>query len=116
MAGIIHFGKNISPAGFNSAFMSVFGEYIRDYIKAISTETENKVYESYDLYDESLDFSGLSHEEYMQCYRQIKKSIEVDLNNTHAFYNNFPKEMIYEAWKHEIEPKMKASPHYNSGD
>lgn len=107
MAGIIYFGKNIDPVGYNSIVMRVFGEFIRTYIETTSTEITKKVYESYDLYNDSLDFSRLTFDEKIQCYTQIKKAIEEDLDNIDDFYNEFPKNIIHDAWHKEIKPKMK---------
>lgn len=108
MAGILYFGNDCGSIGYNSMFMGVFGEYIRPYIKMINESVMNKIYESYDLYDESLDFSKLSQVEYLQCYEQIQKAIEDDLVNITNFYNNYPKKNIYDAWYSEIKPKMQS--------
>ncbi|OCG35372.1 MULTISPECIES: hypothetical protein [unclassified Gilliamella] len=109
MAGIFYFGKEVECVGYNSTFMSVIGEYVRPYIMQLGNNIAEKVYFSYDLYDSDLNFSELTQEQYMQCYKQLVKAIEVDLENIEDFYNHYPKELVYKAWFNEIKPAMQRS-------
>lgn len=113
MAGVLYFSKGCIVS-FGSTFMSVLGEYLRTYINRLGNDIVEKVYFSYDLYDSDLNFSELTQEQYMQCYKQLEKAIEVDLEKIENFYNHYPKELVYKAWFNEIKPAMQRSPLYQS--
>ena len=111
MAGAFVFSeKNV--AAFGSTFIDVVADYWRPYIQQLGVD--EKVYFYYDLFYGNIDFSELTQKQYMQCYKQIEKAIEVDLERIENFYNHYPKELVYKAWFNEIKPKMQSSPLYQS--
>lgn len=111
MAGAFVFSeKNV--AAFGSTFIDVVADYWRPYIQQVGVD--EKVYFYYDLFYGNIDFSELTQKQYMQCYKQIEKAIEVDLERIENFYNHYPKELVYKAWFDEIKPKMQSSPLYQS--
>jgi len=111
MAGAFVFSeKNV--AAFGSTFIDVLADYWRPYIQQVGVD--EKVYFYYDLFYGNIDFSELTQKQYMQCYKQIEKAIEVDLERIENFYNHYPKELVYKAWFNEIKPKMQSSPLYQS--
>ena len=111
MAGAFVFSeKNV--AAFGSTFIDVLADYWRPYIQQVGVD--EKVYFYYDLFYGNIDFSELTQKQYMQCYKQIEKAIEVDLEKIENFYNHYPKELVYKAWFNEIKPKMQSSPLYQS--
>ncbi|PXZ06905.1 hypothetical protein DKK70_09605 [Gilliamella apicola] len=111
MAGAFVFSeKNV--AAFGSTFIDVLADYWRPYIQQIGVD--KKVYFYYDLFYGNIDFSELTQKQYIQCYKQIEKAIEVDLERIENFYNHYPKELVYKAWFEEIKPKMQSSPLYQS--
>lgn len=111
MAGAFVFSeKNV--AAFGSTFIDVLADYWRPYIQQVGVD--EKVYFYYDLFYGNIDFSELTQKQYMQCYKQIEKAIEVDFERIENFYNHYPKELVYKAWFNEIKPKMQSSPLYQS--
>ena len=111
MAGAFVFSeKNV--AAFGSTFIDVVADYWRPYIQQVGVD--EKVYFYYDLFYGNIDFSELTQKQYIQCYKQIEKAIEVDLERIENFYNHYPKELVYKAWFDEIKPKMQSSPLYQS--
>ncbi|RFS77138.1 hypothetical protein D0U00_19800 [Leclercia adecarboxylata] len=78
-----------------------------------------KVYETYDLFDDTLDFSALSSKDYMHCYSQLLTSFETDLAAV-PIINGKSRQwaigiwhLASGIWHDEIKPKMQASPLYN---
>ncbi|WP_127960271.1 hypothetical protein [Serratia microhaemolytica] len=111
MAGFLYFSKK-NGVSLGSSAIDIIADYLRPYITQVSKETMEEIYESYDLYDQTLDFSKLSKTVYMQCYEQVQKAIEVDLK-TNPVVNGLPQHWIFKAWFDEIKPKMQASPLYD---
>ncbi|MFJ5329765.1 hypothetical protein [Pectobacterium versatile] len=112
MAGFLYFSKN-NGVSLGSSAIDIIAEYLRSYIIQVSKEIMEGIYETYDLYDQTLDFSKLSKPDYMQCYRNIEKAIDIDLK-ANPVINNRPQDWIFKAWHEEIKPKMQASPLYDS--
>ncbi|MBN3198061.1 hypothetical protein H5A33_04000 [Pectobacterium brasiliense] len=111
MAGFLYFSKN-NGVSLGSSAIDVIAEYLRSYISQISKEIMEEIYETYDLYDQTLDFSKLSKLDYMQCYRNIEKAIEIDLK-ANPVINSRPQDWLLKAWYEEIKPKMQTSPLYD---
>ncbi len=107
MAGYLYFGD--SGVSLNTTQSRLLGELMRPAIQKVSTEVMEKVYFSYDLYDNTLNFSELTPEEYMNCYNQLKNLFEVDLigkkDKDGESYQN-----TIDFWYEEIKVKMKESP------
>lgn len=111
MAGFLYFSPK-NGVSLGSSAIDIIADYLRPYIVQISKETMEEIYESYDLYDQTLDFSKLPKADYMRCYEQIEKAIEVDLK-ANSVINNRPQDWMFKAWYDEIKPKMQASPLYD---
>ncbi|MCO7256546.1 hypothetical protein KSI86_20535 [Dickeya oryzae] len=111
MAGFIYFSPK-NGVSLGSSAIDIIADYLRPYITSVSKDTMEEIYETYDLYDQTLDFSKLPKAVYMQCYEQIKKAIEIDLK-TNPVINNHPQDWMFRAWYDEIKPKMQASPLYD---
>ncbi|MBS4430663.1 hypothetical protein [Pectobacterium punjabense] len=111
MAGFLFFSKN-NGVSLGSSAIDIMADYLRPYMSQISKEIMEEIYETYDFYDQTLDFSKLSKSNYMQCYRNIEKAIEIDLK-ANPVINNRPQDWIFKAWYEEIKPKMQDSPLYD---
>ncbi|GKW12782.1 hypothetical protein [Pectobacterium punjabense] len=109
MAGGLCFkGETVS---LGSSAIDIIADYLRPYISDVSMEVMETVYEVFD-YFQFLDFTKLSSREYMCCYEQIEKAIEIDLK-ANPVINNRPQDWIFKAWYEEIKPKMQASSLYD---
>ncbi|KEY57099.1 hypothetical protein [Serratia sp. DD3] len=111
MAGFLYFSQK-NGVSLGSSAIDIIADYLRPYITQVSKDVMEEIYETYDLYDQTLDFSKLPQATYMQCYEQIKKAIEVDLK-ANPVMNSRPQEWMFKAWYDEIKPKMQASPLYD---
>ncbi|WP_127956674.1 hypothetical protein [Serratia microhaemolytica] len=111
MAGFLYFSKK-NGVSLGSQLIDFIAYYLRPYIAAVNKHTVNQVYETYDLFDDTLDFSNLSTEDYMKCYKQLAKAFEVDLT-AEPVINGRSYEWAVIIWHNEIKPKMQVSPLYN---
>ena len=55
MAGWLYFGGQ-DGVSLGSSAIDFIASYLRPYIAGVSTEVMEKVYETYDLFDDTLDF------------------------------------------------------------
>ncbi len=108
MAGSFGFSSR-NGVSLSTTQSRLLGELMRLAIRKVSAEVMEKVYFSYDLYNNDLDFSDLTQEEYMNCYNQLKHLFEIELNG------EFRGERIG-LWFDEIKVKMKKSPLFIGGD
>lgn len=113
MAGFLYFSPN-NGVSLGSSAIDVIADYLRPFISQVGKEVMEEVYETYDLYDQTLDFSKLPQSTYMSCYQQIEKAIEVDLK-ANPVINNRSQDWMFKAWYDEIKPKMQVSPLYVPG-
>ncbi len=111
MAGWLYFGGQ-DGVSLGSSAIDFIASYLRPYIAGVSTEVMEKVYETYDLFDDILDFSALSSKDYMHCYSQLLTSFETDLAAV-PIINGKSRQWAIGIWHDEIKPKMQASPLYN---
>ena len=111
MAGWLYFGGQ-DGVSLGSSAIDFIASYLRPYIAGVSTEVMEKVYETYDLFDDTLDFSALSSEGYMRCYSQLVKSFETVLAAV-PIINGKSRQWAIDLWYDEIKPKKQASPLYN---
>ena len=119
MAGWLYFGGQ-DGVSLGSSAIDFIASYLRPYIAGVSTEVLEKVYETYDLFDDILDFSALPSKDYMHCYSQLLTSFETDLAAV-PIINGKSRQwaigiwhLASGIWHDEIKPKMQASPLYNS--
>ncbi|MDH0063250.1 hypothetical protein [Leclercia adecarboxylata] len=87
MAGWLYFGGQ-DGVSLGSSAIDFIASYLRPYIAGVSTEVMEKVYETYDLFDDTLDFSALSSKDYMHCYSQFLKSFELILRRFRLLTGN----------------------------
>jgi len=113
MAGWLYFGGE-DGISVGSSAIDFIASYLRPYITGVSTEVMGKVYETYDLFDDTLDFSALSSKDYMHCYSQLLKSFETDLAAVPIINGKCGSGHLASGiWHDEIKPKMQASPLYD---
>ena len=111
MAGWLYFGGE-DGVSLGSSSIDFIASYLRSYIAGVSKEVMEKVYETYDIYDDTLDFSALSSEDYMRCYSQLVTAFETVLSAV-PIINGKSRQWAINIWYDEIKPKMQASPLYD---
>lgn len=111
MAGSLIFDTNNGVISLGSSFIDIIADYLKPYISEAGEEIVNQVYEVYNVFN-FLKFNNLTPEDYMQCYKQIKKALIEDIQKNKETKKYSPEwyQWLEEEWEEEIKPKMEQSP------